>query len=178
MRGGIVTQVKMPKTLHFVPLQDALKKPEFLITDFGKFDYPEQLHLAFLALHQYVADKSALPRSWNQADADEFIVIAKALKETYGFDMEINDELLNTFAKISAGDLNPMNATIGGIVAQEVMKACSGKFHPIYQWLYFDAIECLPTDCPELTEEDCCPKGSRYDSQVRSRTATNYNCYN
>lgn len=66
----------------------------------------------------------------------------------------------------SAGDLNPMNATIGGVVAQEVMKACSGKFHPIYQWLYFDAIECLPVDHSELTEEDCCPTGSRYDSQV------------
>lgn len=156
----------MPKTLHFTPLEDALKKPEFLITDFGKFDYPEQLHLAFLALHQYMSVKSTLPRPWNQADADEFTTIVNTIKETYGFETELNDELIRTFAKVSAGDLNPMNATIGGIVAQEVMKACSGKFHPIYQWLYFDAIECLPTDRSELTEEDCCPIGSRYDSQV------------
>jgi ubiquitin-activating enzyme E1 len=156
----------MPKTLHFTPLQMALKKPEFLIADFGKFDYPEQLHLAFLALHQYMADKSTLPRPWNQADADEFIATAEKVKENYNFDTEINDELLRTFAKVSAGSLNPMNATIGGIVAQEVMKACSGKFHPIYQWLYFDAIECLPADRSEITEEDCCPTGSRYDSQV------------
>lgn len=157
----------MPKLLHFEPLQTALKKPEFLITDFGKFDYPEQLHLAFLALHQYVADKGALPRPWNQADADEFLTVAEKIKDNYGFNTEINSELLTTFAKVSAGDLNPMNATIGGIVAQEVMKACSGKFHPIYQWLYFDAIECLPADRSELIEEDCCPTGSRYDSQVQ-----------
>lgn len=167
MRGGIVTQVKMPKILHFASLEDALKKPEFLVTDFGKFDYPEQLHLAFLALHQYVADKGMTPRPWNQADADEFVTVVNAVKESYGFDTEINDELLRTFANVSAGDLNPMNATLGGIVAQEVMKACSGKFHPIYQWLYFDAVECLPTDRSELTEEDCCPTGSRYDSQVQ-----------
>ncbi|KAM0725118.1 Ubiquitin-like modifier-activating enzyme 1 [Formica fusca] len=166
VRGGIVTQVKMPKTLSFAPLDVALKKPEFLVTDFGKFDYPEQLHLAFLALHQYKDNKCALPRSWNQADADEFITIAEKVKDKYGFDTEINGELLRTFAKVSAGNLNPMNATIGGIVAQEVMKACSGKFHPIYQWLYFDAIECLPVDCSELTEKECAPVGSRYDSQV------------
>jgi ubiquitin-activating enzyme E1 len=35
---------------------------------------------------------------------------------------------------------------IGGVVAQEVLKACSGKFTPIHQWLYFDAVEALPTD--------------------------------
>lgn len=66
----------------------------------------------------------------------------------------------------SAGDLNPMNAAIGGVVAQEVMKACSGKFHPIVQWLYLDAIECLPKDRSNLTEENCKPTGSRYDGQI------------
>ncbi len=34
---------------------------------------------------------------------------------------------------------------IGGIAAQEVLKACSGKFTPIHQWFYFDALEALPS---------------------------------
>lgn len=165
-RGGIVTQVKMPKTISFKPLDESIKAPEFIITDFGKFDYPEQCHVAFLALHDYVKAKEQLPRPWNQEDADSFIEIAEATKKKYGFEMELNKELLETFAKISSGDLNPMNATIGGIVAQEVMKACSGKFSPIFQWLYFDAIECLPSDLSEINEEDCIPTNSRYDSQV------------
>merc|ERR1719285_1195872 len=46
------------------------------------------------------------------------------------------------------------------------MKACSGKFNPIYQWLYFDALECLPTDVSVLTEAECAPQGNRYDRQV------------
>lgn len=166
-RGGIVTQVKMPKTLRFLSLKDALKKPEFLITEYSKFDYPEQLHLGFMALHKYAEEKARFPRPWNQEDADEFLSIARRVKEEEGIETEIKAGLFETFAKISAGDLNPMNATIGGIVAQEVMKACSGKFHPIYQWVYFDAVECLPADpASELTEEDCAPTGSRYDSQV------------
>lgn len=57
-----------------------------------------------------------------------------------------------------------MTAAIGGAVAQEVMKACSGKFTPIQQYVYFDAIECLPVE--ELTEEDCQPLGCRYDKQI------------
>ena len=39
----------------------------------------------------------------------------------------VDEELLATFAKVCAGDLSPMAAAIGGLVAQEVMKACSGK---------------------------------------------------
>jgi ubiquitin-activating enzyme E1 len=59
-----------------------------------------------------------------------------------------------------------MAAAIGGVVAQEVLKACSGKFMPIKQWFYFDARECLPADLTTLTEESCQPTGSRYDGQV------------
>lgn len=38
-------------------------------------------------------------------------------------------------------------------------QAVSGKFTPITQWLYFDALECLPEENKEtvLTEEQCRP---------------------
>ena len=56
---------------------------------------------------------------------------------------------------------------IGGIAAQEVMKACSGKFMPIKQWLYFDALECLAEEeGVELTEEECAPVGVRSTSHT------------
>ncbi|XP_030750394.1 ubiquitin-like modifier-activating enzyme 1 isoform X1 [Sitophilus oryzae] len=165
-RGGIATQVKMPKELSFKSLKESLENPEFVITDFAKFDHPSQLHLAFSTLHNYVERNKKLPKPWSSEDASQFLSIAKTLVSG---DTEVNTELLDLFAKTSAGELNPINATIGGIVAQEVMKACSGKFHPILQWLYFDAIECLPSDPKDrllITEEDAAPTGSRYDSQI------------
>ncbi|KAJ8981692.1 hypothetical protein NQ317_003413 [Molorchus minor] len=165
-RGGIASQVKMPKELHFKPLREALQNPEFVITDYAKFDHPQTLHLAFTALHKFVEKHGRTPRPWNTSDADEFVSLAKSIAVDGSNDNEFNTSLLETFAKISAGDLNPINATIGGIVAQEVMKACSGKFQPIYQWLYFDAIECLPSDCGEITEELAAPTGTRYDGQI------------
>lgn len=57
-----------------------------------------------------------------------------------------------------------MVAVIGGFVAQEVLKACSAKFHPMVQSMYFDSLESLPTELP--TEADCQPLGSRYDGQI------------
>ncbi|XP_044736104.1 ubiquitin-like modifier-activating enzyme 1 isoform X1 [Chrysoperla carnea] len=163
VRGGIVTQVKMPKILKFKPLKESIEKPEFLITDFAKFDQPPQIHLAFIALSTFIKNNGRKPKPWNQNDADELV---KLVNDQNKNEIELNNELLQLFAKISSGDVNPINAAIGGVVAQEVMKACSGKFSPIYQWLYFDAIECLPDDLNEITEEDCVPTGSRYDGQI------------
>lgn len=37
-----------------------------------------------------------------------------------------------------------MAAAMGGAAAQEVLKACGGKFAPIRQFLYYDAFEALP----------------------------------
>lgn len=162
IRGGVVTQVKMPKTLKFKPLKESLESPEFLITDFAKWDNPSQLHVAFQALHKFQANSGRLPKPWNIADADELVSIAKTIKT----DVELNATTLEWFSYVAAGDLCPMNAAIGGIVAQEVMKACSGKFHPIYQWLYFDAVECHPARVAPLSEAETAPSGSRYDAQV------------
>lgn len=47
---------------------------------------------------------------------------------------------------------------------QEVLKACSGKFTPIKQFFYFDAVEALP-DTP-LPPEEVAPLQCRYDGQI------------
>ena len=49
-----------------------------------------------------------------------------------------------------------MAAMFGGVVGQEVMKAASGKFHPLFQFFYFDSIESLPDD--DLTPEQVAPQ--------------------
>ena len=171
VRGGVVTQVKMPKQIHFKPLAESLEEPEFLITDFAKFDRPAQLHLAFRTLDAYVKKEGCFPAPWSRKNSQSFIDLAKELNSSLGGSSkveEVDEKLLATLSHVCQGDLNPLNATLGGIVAQEVMKACSEKFSPIVQWLYFDATECLPENQDVLTEEDCKPTGSRYDGQVKS----------
>ena len=61
--------------------------------------------------------------------------------------------MVESLANTAAGELSPMAALFGGIVGQEALKAISGKFHPLFQFLYFDSMESLPSETP--SEEDC-----------------------
>lgn len=170
VRGGIATQVKMPKTIQFKSFSDSLLEPEFLLTDFAKMDRPAQLHIAFQALHSYQAAKASLPRPFNTSDGDTFIEMAQQMNSAWTSELkctELNTDLIRQFAYQATGNICPMQAVIGGIAAQEVMKACTGKFMPIQQWLYFDAVDCLPDNSLEdLSEAKCQPRDSRYDGQI------------
>ncbi len=46
------------------------------------------------------------------------------------------------------------------------MKAVSGKFHPIFQWFYFDSVESLPDNLPLSPNE--------VDLQVRREVRTGH----
>ncbi|KAF8220368.1 ubiquitin activating enzyme [Tricholoma matsutake] len=156
--GGIFTQVKMPKIIDFKPLRESLQSSEFFITDFAKFDRPATLHAGFQALSEFHSEHKRLPHPRNAEDAAVVVSLAKKL------DPEIDDKVVTELAYQATGDLSPVVAVIGGFVAQEVLKACSAKFHPMMQHLYFDSLESLPAILP--SEQECQPIGSRYDGQI------------
>lgn len=167
-QGGLFIQVKQPKIVKFQSLRESLDSPEFFFTDFAKFDRPEQLHLAFKTLHKYVEINNGLiPKPYDDNDAKNFLNLAKEINSSSNSSIEINEKLLTNFAYQSSGDLAPIDATIGGLVAQEVLKAISGKFMPIKQYLYYDALEALPVE--ELLDsknpDNFKPLGDRYDGQ-------------
>ncbi|KAK6145241.1 hypothetical protein DH2020_022061 [Rehmannia glutinosa] len=166
-RGGIVTQVKQPKVLNFKPLKEAIKDPgDFLLSDFSKFDRPPLLHLAFQSLDKFVSELGRFPVAGSEEDAQRLISTTSDINESLGDAKldEINPKLLRHFAFGARAVLNPMAAMFGGIVGQEVVKACSGKFHPLFQFFYFDSVESLPTEL--LDPSDFRPLNSRYDAQI------------
>lgn len=135
-RGGIVTQVKQPKVLNFKPLKEAIKDAgDFLLSDFSKFDRPPLLHLAFQALDKFVSELGRYPVAGSEEDAQKLISITSNMNESLGDGKldDINPKLLRHFAFGARAVLNPMAAMFGGLVGQEVVKACSGKFHPLFQ---------------------------------------------
>ncbi|XP_026512827.1 ubiquitin-like modifier-activating enzyme 7 isoform X5 [Terrapene carolina triunguis] len=142
------------------PLRASLAKPKIKAMD----DRGHSLHLAFRALHTFAAEMGRLPQPRAQADAERLLELARGLT----VHQELLDEgLVRMFAHVSAGELSPMAALLGGLAAQEVLKAASGKFLPLAQWFYFDALECLPEQGTTLLmEESCAPRGSRYDGQI------------
>ncbi|KAG7608331.1 Ubiquitin-activating enzyme E1 [Arabidopsis suecica] len=167
MKGGIVTQVKQPKVLNFKPLREALKDPgDFLLSDFSKFDRPPLLHLAFQALDRFSSQAGRFPFAGSEEDAQKLVEIAVDINEGLGDARleDVNSKLLRHLAFGSRAVLNPMAAMFGGIVGQEVVKACSGKFHPIFQFFYFDSVESLPKE--PLDASEFRPQNSRYDAQI------------
>ena len=163
-RGGLYTQVKMPKTINFQSFTEQLEKPEFLFSDFAKFDRPPQLHLGFQALHLFAEKHNGqLPRPHNDSDATEVYSLASAMAKKQ--DVELDEKLIRELSYQARGDLSPMAAFFGGLVAQEVLKSVSGKFHPVVQWMYFDSLESLPASV-ERSEALCKPQGTRYDGQI------------
>lgn len=166
-RGGIVTQVKEPKVLNFKTLSQALNDPgDFLLSDFAKFDRPPLLHLAFQALDKFKVEAGRFPLAGSEEDAQRIITIFTEINNSLpdGRLEEINQKLLRIFAFGARAVLNPMAAMFGGIVGQEVVKACSGKFHPLFQFFYFDSMESLPSE--PLDPNDLRPLNSRYDAQI------------
>lgn len=174
---GYINQVKKPVTVSFRSYEECMADPkddEFMITDFAKLDRPKVLHIAFKALGQYRETKKSSPSPGDKDAINEVVAMAMALdidRKIIGGKAE-NIRIIKHLASGAKSILSPMCAALGGIVGQEVLKACSGKFMPIKGFLYFDADECLPDDV--LPAEEITPLGtSRYDSQIAAfgRTA-------
>ncbi|KAG5683069.1 hypothetical protein PVAND_012374 [Polypedilum vanderplanki] len=165
IEGGTFTQIKMPKMLSFKSLREAENDANFtfMLMDLNKLENPQQIQLAFTVYHRFVEKNKREPQPWNESDSMEFLRMC--LDRAGELNCEVDAKLVTTFSKICTSQLAPINAIIGGITAQEVMKACSGKFMPIFQYFSFDALECLrdETTMPKYISNGT---GSRYDSQA------------
>lgn len=98
IRGGIVTQVKMPRTVSFKPLATAENEPEFILFDFGKIDHSTQIQIAFTAYHRYIERNGRPPRPWNAEDAAAFVEICK--ERAGELKTDADEKLLTTFSKV------------------------------------------------------------------------------
>jgi ubiquitin-activating enzyme E1 len=162
VRGGTVLGVKLPVTYNFKTLETSISEPDFMISDFLNMHRPSVLHSSFSALGNYEETYGRLPVSHHKEHVDAFV--NEALK-LYGDDFpEEERKTLETFANNARGELVAMNSVIGGIAAQEVLKASSGKFTPIRQFLYLDSMDSLSHE--DMPEEDYVTEGNRYDGQV------------
>uniref|UniRef100_A0A8C9NKQ2 E1 ubiquitin-activating enzyme n=1 Tax=Serinus canaria TaxID=9135 RepID=A0A8C9NKQ2_SERCA len=162
--GGLVSQVQQPQECSHKPLSQALEDPKIQVANPEDLPRSCSLHTAFRALHAFRRERCRLPLPRAPADAEQVLELARSLGAQRD---PLDEDLVRAFASVSAGDLCPVAAVVGALAAQEVLKAITGKFVPLEQWLYFDALECLAlAGAAQLTETDCAPRGSRYDGQI------------
>jgi ubiquitin-activating enzyme E1 len=162
--SGYVKQVKQVQKFDYLPLAESLKNPAIIDTDFAKFGRPQLLHSAFMALNEFIQKNGDLPKSYNTTDAEELVNLTKNLVSDKD---SVDERIVRLLSYTARGNISPMAAFLGGLAAQEVQKATSGKFTPLNQWMHFDAVECLPSDDSALpSEADVQPENTRYDGQV------------
>uniref|UniRef100_F1KT25 E1 ubiquitin-activating enzyme n=1 Tax=Ascaris suum TaxID=6253 RepID=F1KT25_ASCSU len=164
LEGGRVSQVKIPLHIAHKSLDESMKEPDILTWDYAKFDRPSQLHLLWQALHSFEAKYGRYPRPRDEKDVD-------LLKAELDSGASVDQNLLKMFCYQASGNLVTMASVIGGIAAQEAMKAVTHHMTPLKQFLYIDCIEALPGnwspfDNSLLTADDCKPCHSRYDGQI------------
>ena len=173
LRNGLAEQVKVHHQLTFKSLEDSLQAPlggdfpGFENPDLEKWGRPEQLHIAYNALLQFIEGKSSLPRLNNEDDAKELVDIYRQINDSASTDKpgtvkadEVNEELIKNIARFAAAQTSCHASFFGGIVAQEVVKYI-GKFNPIRQWLHYENFELLPEGKVNRKLHK-----SRYDDQI------------
>ena len=107
--SGYVHQVKQMKKVSFKALRDSLTRPDFLISDFAKFDRAGQLHRGFQALHAYAAYHGGeMPPPSDSVAAAEVLERAKALAKTAGDEVEFSATLIRNLASGARSELSPM----------------------------------------------------------------------
>ncbi|NXC48399.1 UBA1 enzyme, partial [Penelope pileata] len=162
--GGHISEVRLRQEHSYEPLRRALLEPRIRAGSTAELSRARSLHAAFRALHAFQREHGRLPRPRAPEDAERVLALAHGLGVPWG---PLDESVVRAFASTSAGELCPVASFIGAVAAQEAMKAITGKFPPLDQWFYFDALECLEVDgVSTLTPEDCAPRGSRYDGQI------------
>ncbi|KAL9642276.1 hypothetical protein ABK040_007275 [Willaertia magna] len=161
--GGYFRQVKEHVPFYFKSLQNSMKDIDeglhddvmshFLIYNFAKMDYPLKLYYFQVLLNKFIKMENRFPENYNLQD---FNKILNLLKEDYKGNERVqnilndNLNLLKLLTMTLTGPLNPMCTLLGGLLAQEAQKACTGKFSPLNQWFNFEALECIPKKITEI----------------------------
>ena len=149
--GDTADQIKIPQTFHYKRYSEAkCDTLEFAECDDSKSESIPLIHAAF-----QLADKFE-HRPWNEPDRAEF---AKMLAGSCGEGLcAAQKAVVDAYAHTCACEFQPLSAFVGGVVGQEVIKAISGKFTPIQQWLYADMREVIPGDCEQVSAEGVNPE--------------------
>jgi ubiquitin-activating enzyme E1 len=155
---GYGNQIFAPLNLTFQSFEESIKQPEIVIFDFGEDGRDQQVILAFLSLMKYLDVHSDLS---SNISYDDLLQFAQEINSTHSLVEEIDENILKPFPQQTNAVISPLAAIYGGIVGQEILKAISIKFTPIFQFLCIGAIEALPKN-PQVSL-----KYDRYDPYRR-----------
>ena len=163
IQGGVVEEIVENVIINFKQFEDMLNLPE-------QCEYVNQrnieinMHLAFLALHEYYKKNKQLPEN-NKDNLTQIIDITKEIyiknQKEWCKNIELNEDFLNDIYKFSKCEISPVCGYGGGVVSQEIIKYI-GIYKPINQWFRVEFVGILDKG----VNHDNLLKGSRYNDQL------------
>jgi len=146
-------QKKMPQELEFRSLATSIPNPMLpgemlMISDFGKWNHPAQLHMIQIGLSMYNDKNNQFPKLKSDSEASKMFKFVKDLAErhkTFWVDKGeqaltldcVDEELVKKVSLYSSIEVPGFTAFLGGVVAQEIVKH-TGKYTPLRQWLHLE----------------------------------------
>jgi ubiquitin-activating enzyme E1 len=160
------SRVKIPETIHFVPLEKAAEsgvhdQSLFTACDLDKsWDNVRRKASfgCFQALATFSEQQHRLPTA---SDREDFGSIFQELLETEA--TEASSSHVENFVRGCAAKFSPLQAIFGAIGAQEALKAATGLYFPVKQYLLYDCDEVLSKDGENCGETI----SASYDSGLR-----------
>ncbi|EDR26587.1 ubiquitin-activating enzyme E1, putative [Entamoeba dispar SAW760] len=160
IKGGKVTEVKPTVTLHYKALKERLNEPgEITFTNMSKMERLRGYQGLYHGLMIFMDKYGMSPKSHDEDDYKKFKSIVDELK------VELDENIIKIFCYCNNGFFSPLDTAFGGIAAQEVLKAASGKYTPYCQYMFYDCLEILPDKYLELPKEEFIDNG-RYSGQI------------
>jgi ubiquitin-activating enzyme E1 len=159
-------RVKLPRTLSFEPLDAltdlaAIKESLFTACDLQKSHDLVRRWTSmscFRALSVFAKAQKRLP---TETDTKELWSVTKSVWPQSN--MEENDEVngyFRAFVSTCLAKFTPLQAAVGAIAAQEAMKAITGLYTPVHQFLLYDCDEVLSEDCDAMTLDKASSRSS------------------
>ena len=132
--GRTITQLKQPTRLNHRPIDESEVDADFVLTDWADPQSSHRLHAAFRSLSIYEEEHG---RSDRPLDAQDFSDLYKIGRDRFEHaDWDTFSAFVRDRGRVPSASVD---AFLGGVAAQEVVKAITHKFTPLGQWLYFTA---------------------------------------
>jgi len=126
------------KTTRFCTLTDALSHSLFEGTSLREAKQVSKAYLVMKIVNEYFKRYQCLP---GQAKSNQELENLLDVRNEVFEKLQIDNELLtDEFTSNCGGELYPVNAIIGGVMGQEVIKAVSGKDTPHNNFFFYDGV--------------------------------------
>ena len=172
------SRVKLPKSVSFLPLEIALEKMKEDESLFSPCDLDKSSDInrrnsifgCFQSLSKFVQQEKRLPTFQDER------AFMHTISNSYDtFSTEWVDHCV-LFTRCCAAKFTPCQAIFGAIAAQETLKAASGLYNPVQQFLLYDCEEVLAFSDESFSDHSIAANtgqayilGEETDKKVKSR---------